>query len=134
MALKPKVYQFEEVVTHNETKDCWLIISGKVYDVSAFMEDHPGGSEVLLGATGKDATNDYEDVGHSESAKELMAKYAIGDIDASTVPKKRTYIPPKQAPYNPDKTSDFVVNILQFLVPLLILGLAFAVRQFSKKE
>lgn len=83
---------------------------------------------------GKDATNDYEDVGHSESAKELMAKYAIGDIDASTVPKKRTYIPPKQAPYNPDKTSDFVLNILQFLVPLLLLGLAYAVRQFSKKE
>lgn len=84
--------------------------------------------------TGKDATNDFEDTGHSDSAKEMMAKYCIGDIDASTIPKKRTYIPPKQAFYNPDKTGDFVIKILQFLLPLLILGLAFAVRQYTKKE
>lgn len=98
------------------------------------MDDHPGGDEVLLSATGKDATNDFEDVGHSDSAREMMEKYYIGEIDASTVPLKRTYIPPPQAPYNPDKTSEFVIKILQFLVPLLILGLAFAVRHFTKKE
>lgn len=83
---------------------------------------------------GKDATNDFEDVGHSDSAREMMDKYYIGDIDASTIPKKRIYIPPQQAPYNPDKTPEFVIKILQFLVPLLILGLAFAVRTFTKKE
>merc|ERR1711924_337025 len=99
-----------------------------------FMDDHPGGDEVLLSATGKDATNDFEDVGHSDSAREMMDKYYIGKIDASTVPAKRNYIPPPQAPYNPDKTPEFVIKILQFLVPLLILGLAFAVRHFTKKE
>ncbi|KAE8708609.1 Cytochrome b5 [Hibiscus syriacus] len=62
MASEPKVHTFEEVATHDKTKDCWLIISGKVYDVTPFMEDHPGGDEVLLSATGKDATNDFEDV------------------------------------------------------------------------
>ncbi|KAG2701380.1 hypothetical protein I3843_06G038400 [Carya illinoinensis] len=134
MASDRKVHHFEEVEKHNTTKDCWLIISGKVYDVTAFMDDHPGGDEVLLSATGKDATNDFEDVGHSDSAREMMDKYYIGDIDASTVPTKKTYIPPQQAPYNPDKTPEFVIKILQFLVPLLILGLAFAVRSFTKKE
>ncbi|KAL4594709.1 cytochrome b5 [Castanea sativa] len=134
MASDPKVHVFEDVSKHNQTKDCWLIISGKVYDVTAFMEDHPGGDEVLLSATGKDATNDFEDVGHSDSAREMMEKYYIGEIDASTVPQKRKYIPPQQAPYNPDKTPDFLIKILQFLVPLLILGLAFAVRHFTKKE
>lgn len=123
------------------------------------MEDHPGGDEVLLSATGmyimssknykdhnnyllklsiyftgKDATNDFEDVGHSDSAREMMEKYYIGTIDASTVPQKRAYIPPPQAPYNPDKTPEFVIKILQFLVPLLILALAFAVRHYTKKE
>ena len=80
-----------------------------------------------LWITGKDATNDFEDVGHSDSARDMMEKYYIGEIDASTVPLKRTYIPPQQAQYNPDKTPEFVIKILQFLVPLLILGLAFVV-------
>lgn len=83
---------------------------------------------------GKDATNDFEDIGHSDSAREMMEKYCIGEIDASTVPAKRAYIPPHQAPYNPDKTPEFVIKILQFLVPLLILGFALVVRHYTKKE
>ncbi|KAJ8769725.1 hypothetical protein K2173_005931 [Erythroxylum novogranatense] len=134
MASETKAFNFGEVAVHNKTKDCWLIISGKVYDVTPFMDDHPGGDEVLLSATGKDATNDFEDVGHSDSARDMMAKYLIGEIDASTVPAKRIYVPPQQPPYNHDKTTEFVIKILQFLVPLLILGLAYGVRHFTKKE
>nr|AAT84458.1 cytochrome b5 isoform Cb5-A [Vernicia fordii] len=133
MASDPKIHKFEDVKVHNKIKDCWLIISGKVYDVTPFMEDHPGGDEVLLSSTGKDATNDFEDVGHSDSARDMMEKYYIGEIDSSTVPANRTHIPPKQV-YNQDKSSEFFIKILQFLVPLLILGLAFAVRHFTKKE
>ncbi|CAA0813055.1 Cytochrome b5 isoform E [Striga hermonthica] len=118
----------------SNTKDCWLIISGKVYDVTPFMDDHPGGDEVLLSATGKDATNDFEDVGHSDSAREMLDKYYVGEIDPATVPLKRAYVPPQQAQYNPDKTSDFVIKILQFLVPLLILGLAFTVRYYTREK
>ncbi|XP_047962373.1 cytochrome b5-like [Salvia hispanica] len=134
MASDPKSHIFEEVAKHNKTKDCWLIISGKVYDVTPFMEDHPGGDEVLLSATGKDATNDFEDVGHSDSAREMMDKYYIGEIDMATVPLKRSYVAPQQPSYNPDKTPEFVIKILQFLVPLLILGLAFAVRLYTKEK
>ncbi|KAK2634266.1 hypothetical protein Ddye_029058 [Dipteronia dyeriana] len=134
MASDSKTHTFDEVVKHNKTKDCWLIISGKVYDVTSFMDDHPGGDEVLLSSTGKDATNDFEDVGHSDTAREMMGKYYIGEIDSATIPLKRTYIDPQQATYNQDKTQEFVIKILQFLVPLLILGLAFAVRQYTKKE
>ncbi|PIA48809.1 hypothetical protein AQUCO_01300025v1 [Aquilegia coerulea] len=135
MASDPKTHSFEDVATHNQTKDCWLIISGKVYDVTPFMDDHPGGDEVLLAATGKDATNDFVDVGHSDSARDMMDKYYIGEIDPSTVPLKRPYVPPQQGQsYNQDKSSDFMIKILQFLVPLMILGLAFAVRHFTKKE
>ncbi|CAN6466400.1 unnamed protein product [Victoria cruziana] len=134
MASDEKVHTFEEVSKHNLTKDCWLIIDGKVYDVTSFMDDHPGGDEVLLSATGKDATNDFEDVGHSNAARDMMAKYYIGKIDVSTIPLKRTYVPAKQAPYNPDKTPEFVIKILQFLVPLLILALAVAVRYYTKSS
>ncbi|KDP22680.1 hypothetical protein JCGZ_02465 [Jatropha curcas] len=134
MASDPKIHKFEDVAVHNKTKDCWLIISGKVYDVTSFMDDHPGGDEVLLSSTGKDATNDFEDVGHSDSARDMMEKYYIGEIDTSTIPKKRAPVPPRLAAHNQDKSSELFIKILQFLVPLLILGLAFAVRHYTKKD
>ncbi|XP_048131730.1 cytochrome b5-like isoform X1 [Rhodamnia argentea] len=103
-----------------------------VYDVTKFMEDHPGGDEVLLSSTGKDATDDFEDVGHSSSARAMMDDFYIGEIDTSTIPDKSKYTPPKQPQYNHDKTPEFVIKLLQFLVPLLILGLAFGVRFYTK--
>nr|AAT84459.1 cytochrome b5 isoform Cb5-B [Vernicia fordii] len=127
-----KVFTLAQVSQHNNPKDCWLIIGGKVYDVTKFLDDHPGGDEVLLSATGKDATDDFEDVGHSLSAREMMDQYYVGEIDPSTVPKKATYKPPKQPHYNQDKTSEFIIKLLQFLVPFAILGLAFGIRLYTK--
>jgi cytochrome b involved in lipid metabolism len=81
---------------------------------------------------GKDATDDFEDVGHSDSAREMMNEFYVGEIDASTIPKKGTYKPPKQPHYNQDKTSEFIIKLLQFLVPLAILGLAVGIRFYTK--
>ncbi|GKU86069.1 hypothetical protein SLEP1_g59779 [Rubroshorea leprosula] len=127
-----KVYTLAEVSEHNTPKDCWLVIDGKVYNVTKFLEDHPGGDEVLLSSTGKDATDDFEDVGHSSTAKAMMDEYYVGDINTSTVPAKTKYTPPKQPHYEQDKTSEFVIKLLQFLVPLLILGLALGIRFYTK--
>lgn len=41
---------------------------------------HPGGEEVLLEQAGKEATEAFEDVGHSTDARELMKKYKIGEL------------------------------------------------------
>lgn len=41
---------------------------------------HPGGEEVLLEQGGRDASEPFEDVGHSSDARELMQKYKIGEI------------------------------------------------------
>ncbi|KAI9180299.1 hypothetical protein Ddye_015616 [Dipteronia dyeriana] len=127
-----KLYTLAEVAEHNHSKDCWLVIHGKVYDVTKFLEDHPGGDDVLLSATGKDATDDFEDVGHSSSAKAMMEEFYVGNIDSSTIPTKVKYTAPKQPHYNQDKTSEFIIKLLQFLVPLLILGLAVGIRFYTK--
>ncbi|XP_050364545.1 cytochrome b5-like [Argentina anserina] len=135
MGAEMKVYTLEEVSQHSDRKDCWLVIDGKVYDVTKFLEDHPGGDEVLLSSTGKDATGDFDDVGHSTSARAMMDEYYVGDFDKAFVPAKTAkYTPPKQPDYNPDKTPDFIIRLLQFLVPLLILGLAFVVRAYTKSS
>ncbi|XP_061367838.1 cytochrome b5, seed isoform-like [Gastrolobium bilobum] len=129
---RTKVFTLAEVSHHNNSKDCWLVIRGKVYNVTKFLEDHPGGDEVLLSSTGKDATNDFEDIGHSTSAVAMMDEFYVGDIDSSTIPSKVKYTAPKQPQYNQDKTPEFIIKILQFLVPVLILGLAVGIRFYTK--
>jgi cytochrome b involved in lipid metabolism len=54
--------------------------TGKVYDVTPFMDDHPGGGEIMLSAAGKDGTQDFEDVGHSPHARELLKKYYLDEF------------------------------------------------------
>ncbi|EXC24203.1 Cytochrome b5 [Morus notabilis] len=127
-----KVYTLAEVSQHNNREKCLLVIHGKVYDVTKFLEDHPGGDDVLLSSTGKDATNDFEDVGHSSSAKAVMDEFYVGDIDTATIPAKVQYTPPKQPYYNQDKTSQFIIKVLQLLVPLVILGVAVGIRFYTK--
>ncbi|BAT87813.1 hypothetical protein LR48_Vigan09g165900 [Vigna angularis] len=136
MASNPKTLTFEEVSKHNHKKDCWIIVNRKVYDITPFLDDHPGGDEVLVTSTAKDATIDFEDVGHSDSAIEIMEKYYIGNFDTSTLPANVNHRqpPPTQAHGGGNQSSEFVVKILQFLLPLVILGLAFALRSYGKEK
>ncbi|MBA0562940.1 hypothetical protein Golob_007958 [Gossypium lobatum] len=106
----------------------------KVYNVTEFLEDHPGGDEVLLAASGKDATDDFEDVGHSDDAREQMQKYYIGEVDATTIPARRMYKAQTSTAATQQEEPGFLFKIIQFLVPLLILGFAFGLQFLGKKE
>ncbi|KAI4311425.1 hypothetical protein MLD38_036324 [Melastoma candidum] len=133
----PKLHSFEEVSKHNNKNDCWLIISGKVYDVTSFLDDHPGGDEVLITATEKDATDDFEDVGHSDAAKEMLEKYYVGELDSSTLPTKGSkHETPAQArtAQGAAQSPGLGLRFLQLIFPLLILVLAFALRYYGKKD
>jgi len=69
---------FAELCRHNKVDDLWLAIDGIVYDVTPFMDDHPGGGDIMLSAAGKDGTDDFEDVGHSPHARELLKRFKVG--------------------------------------------------------
>ena len=47
-----KKISLEDCKSHNREEDCWLVISGKVYDVTEFLDEHPGGFDIVLAATG----------------------------------------------------------------------------------
>ncbi len=55
----------EEVANHKKLNDVWMVLNGKVYDVSKFIFEHPGGN-VIMDGSGRDATALYEEIGHSE--------------------------------------------------------------------
>ena len=80
------VLSSSEIAQHSTRDSCWLLISGKVYDVTSFIADHPGGSRDILKNCGKDATNDYAtqdgEGEHSSQANAMLADYYIGNKDA----------------------------------------------------
>merc|ERR1719277_924415 len=75
-----RVYTLEECKKHNTYDDCWIIMFGKVYDVTKFLDDHPGGGEIIVDVTGRDATEDFEDVVHSGTARKQLEGLVIGDL------------------------------------------------------
>lgn len=79
-----KEYSTEEVSKHTSEDDCWMIIGNeqnggpKVYDVSNYLDDHPGGAEVMLDLAGQNADEFFEDIGHSQDARNELKRYLIG--------------------------------------------------------
>uniref|UniRef100_A0A8C0D9I7 Cytochrome b5 n=1 Tax=Balaenoptera musculus TaxID=9771 RepID=A0A8C0D9I7_BALMU len=80
-----KYYTLEEIQKHNDSKSTWLILHYKVYDLTKFLEEHPGGEEVLREQAGGDATENFEDVGHSTDARELSKTFIIGELHPETL-------------------------------------------------
>ena len=62
------------------SKSYWIVIHDKVYDVTKWLDDHPGGEDVLMENSGTDASEPWEDIGHSSEAREKMKKYQIGEL------------------------------------------------------
>lgn len=51
-----------------------------MYNVTKYLEDHPGGVDILLEVAGKDASQSYDDAGHSEDAAEIMSAFHVGTL------------------------------------------------------
>jgi cytochrome b involved in lipid metabolism len=57
-----------------------MIISDKVYDLTDFIEYHPGGYEIMLEYGGTDATNAFIEKPHTMEAVNMLQKYLIGEL------------------------------------------------------
>ncbi|KAE8407338.1 hypothetical protein BDV37DRAFT_279871 [Aspergillus pseudonomiae] len=69
-----------EAANHTTKKDLWVILHNQVYNVTPYIEDHPGGVSILLESAGQDCTEAFEDIGHSTDAREVLEKYLIGRV------------------------------------------------------
>ena len=80
---KLKSYTLEEISAHNTEESTWIIIHNRVYDVTRFMAEHPGGPGPLTDLAGEDATEDFEDTFHSKSARNLCKEHLVGKVSDS---------------------------------------------------
>lgn len=105
-------YRLEEVAKRNSSKELWLVIHGRVYDVTSFLNEHPGGEEVLFEQAGTDASESFEDVGHSIDAREMLKQYYIGDVHPND-------LKPESGSKDPSKTDTCKSCWSYWIVPII---------------
>lgn len=69
-----------ELAKHNRRDDAWLAIRGKVYNVTRYMDFHPGGVDELMKGVGIDATKLFDDVHAWVNYEQLLGKCLIGPL------------------------------------------------------
>lgn len=78
---KPATYTMTEVATHNSRESCYTVISGSVYDVTAWISKHPGGQFAILGLCGKDGTDAFTGKHGGQARPESeLASFKIGTL------------------------------------------------------
>ncbi|KAL8871113.1 MAG: hypothetical protein Q9198_007482 [Flavoplaca austrocitrina] len=79
-----------DVASRNTEKSCYVTMGTKVYDITLFLDTHPGGGDLILEYGGKDVTEIMGDeISHaySESAYEYLQDYLIGFMATEPVIK-----------------------------------------------
>jgi fatty acid desaturase len=75
-----RIFTADEVALHNKLDDCFVVVHGKVFDVTDFLGRHPGGAQALAkeGRAGQDVTSHFVRIGHSDDAKKILSGMQIG--------------------------------------------------------
>ncbi|BGP53452.1 hypothetical protein JCM8202v2_001011 [Rhodotorula sphaerocarpa] len=123
----PKTYTWDDLKSADaKTKDNLLmLIHGK-----GKSQRHPGGDEVLFGEAGRDATEAFEDVGHSDEARSILDKYYVGEGPEGTAKGAA----PAKSPRDAAGASKESSSGFGYLLPLAVLAAFFAYRYYSSKE
>ncbi|GBM19623.1 Cytochrome b5 [Araneus ventricosus] len=73
-------YTLSEVADHCNRNDCWIVIEDYVYDVTSFLDSHPGGFDVLMEHAGRDATVAFYGAGHHPNTGDLLKPFLVGSL------------------------------------------------------
>ncbi|NXH21687.1 NB5R4 reductase, partial [Bucco capensis] len=68
----------DELAKHNKKEDCWICIRGFVYNVTPYMEYHPGGEDELMKAAGTDGTDLFDQVHRWVNYESMLKECLVG--------------------------------------------------------
>jgi cytochrome b involved in lipid metabolism len=73
-----------EIKIHNTKSDCWSIVNGKVYNLTTYVQKHPGGSAVITNICGKDGTNSFANEHNTQSKpNSVLTGFLLGSVGTS---------------------------------------------------
>ena len=73
-----------EIKKHNTEDDCWSIVNGKVYNLTSYVQNHPGGAAVISNICGKDGTNSFTNQHNTQSKpNSVLSGFLLGSLGAS---------------------------------------------------
>jgi len=94
-----------ELRKHRKRKDAWMAINGAVYNVTHYMDYHPGGWDELVRGAGKDATDMFNEIHKWVNYQGLLEACLVGklvdDPQPSAVEKQLSLPPPLPPPVLP---------------------------------
>lgn len=112
-----------EVAQHISRDDLYIVIHKMVYNISSFINEHPGGEEVLFDVAGQDATDAFEDVGHSDEARDILKKLLVGELEGIIKMEQ----PSSSENSNLSKDQ---FNMKLYIITIIIILIAFLVYKF----
>lgn len=74
-----RTFTASEVAQHTKKDSLWIILKDKVYDVTPYVEEHPGGEAIFRNA-GQDSTKGFYGPQHPERVFDLIDDFYIGDL------------------------------------------------------
>lgn len=83
MSKRIRIYTAEDVAERSSPSSCWVSRDGKVYDITQFLNDHPGGDDIVLKYAGSDVGQVMKDPvehEHSESAYDMLDEFVVGRL------------------------------------------------------
>ncbi|KIX06652.1 uncharacterized protein Z518_04628 [Rhinocladiella mackenziei CBS 650.93] len=117
-----RVLTSEDLASHRQKEDLYVVVHNKVYNISPFVTEHPGGEDALLDVAGTDATEAFEDVGHSDEARALLKGFLVGEFK-QTSPKESVRTASHHTPMQGDRS----VLSSRLYLPLLVVLVLIAV-------
>lgn len=100
------------MASHNSRQSCWVLLYDQVYDVTDFLDQHPGGANAILRYAGRDATSVYDPIHPEGTLAGLKAYQKLGPVDISTLTEDNMVIDEKEERSKQDTQRQLPLNAI----------------------
>jgi Cytochrome b involved in lipid metabolism len=73
------VYTLDEVNEHKTEDDCWVAVNNRVFNITRWLNKHPGGKQLLLNLGGRDCSDEFR-IFHYKPNFTLLNTFVVGEL------------------------------------------------------